>query len=208
MIIVLEGADGTGKTTLANELKKVFSGSMYIHATWSKELDTRMLEYHMSILADAYQFIQKCNLPVILDRLWLSEAIYAQVFRQGSKYPKEAAVIDKFIEKIGGINIICLADDLQRHADRFNQLKSDRVEMYQNVTHIAKYYNQIWHNIDVCDNICLSKGYLKDIMLEGGLCRRKNYFRYSIEKEGQDIGRFLSEITYELNKLNPCLSIK
>ena len=49
MIIVLEGADGTGKTTLANELKKVFSGSMYIHATWSKELDTRMLEYHMSI---------------------------------------------------------------------------------------------------------------------------------------------------------------
>lgn len=113
MIIVLEGADGTGKTTLANLFQNLFPGSKYIHATGSRELDCRMLEYHMGILSEAYNFIQKTNLPVIIDRLWLSEAIYAEVFRSGSRYPQEAKIIDKFIEMIGGINIICLSDNLK-----------------------------------------------------------------------------------------------
>jgi hypothetical protein len=200
MIIVIEGADGCGKTTLAEKLKEVFPGSKYIHATWSRELDCRMLEYHMGILSDAYWFIQETNLPVIIDRLWLSEAVYAQVFRSGSKYPKESRLFDYLIEKIGGINIICLADDLQAHADRFDELKVGRDEMYGNVSKVAYLYNEVWK----CkDDYLLNNGYLKTIAEEGGLYKRQNYFRYSIENEGRNIDGFVSDIKAEFELINP-----
>lgn len=202
MIIVLEGADGTGKTTLANKLQLAFPGSKYIHATWSRELDCRMLEYHMGILADAYKFTQETRLPAIIDRLWLSEAIYAQVFREGSKYPKEALVMDKFIEMIGGFNIVCLADDIKVHSERFNQLKSDRVEMYDNVVHVAKLYNQIW-DADLARWGIHTDGYLNVIKNEGGLCTRKNYVRYSIEKEGQNLDNFVEIFKFQFEEKNP-----
>lgn len=201
MIIVLEGADGTGKTTLANVLQNTFPGSKYIHATWSRELDCRMLEYHMGILSEAYNFIQKTNLPVIIDRLWLSEAIYAEVFRSGSRYPQEAKIIDKFIEMIGGINIMCLSDNLKKHAERFDILKSERLEMYQNVSHVVQIYNKIW-NPEIINDYNVSRGYLSEIINEGGLYKRGNYYKYSIEKEGVDTIKFVEDVKHEFECRN------
>ncbi len=200
MIIVLEGADGTGKTTLANALQNAFPGSKYIHATWSRELDCRMLEYHMGILSDAYKHVVETRTPAIIDRLWLSEAIYAEVFRVGSKYPNEARIMDKFIEMIGGFNIICLADDLNKHAERFDVLKSDRVEMYQNVSQVALLYNEVWR---VTKGFILNKGYLEEVFQEGGLCKRKNYVRYSIEQEGRNLENFIEIFKYQFEEKNP-----
>lgn len=203
MIIVLEGADGTGKTTLAEKLKLAFPGSKYIHATWSRELDCRMLEYHMGILSDAYKHVVETRTPAIIDRLWLSEAVYAEVFRAGSKYPNEARIMDKFIEMIGGFNIVCLADDIKKHAERFDVLKSDRVEMYQNVSMVVKLYNQMWDANYEEWGIYLKYGYLQDIHKEGGLQKRKNYICYSIEKEGQNIDNFIEIFKYQFEEKNP-----
>lgn len=114
MIIILEGADGTGKTTLAKALCHELEAD-YIHATWSRELDCRMLEYHMNILSEAFEKYHETSRPVIIDRLWVSESIYAEVFRHGSRYPWHGRIIEQFINSIGGFTIVCLVDYKEKH---------------------------------------------------------------------------------------------
>ena len=73
-IIVIDGCDGTGKTTLAEAICRRYDG-VYIHNTY--RWPTKMPLYHTAALHRALK-LAKTRL-VVIDRLWMSEAIYAEV---------------------------------------------------------------------------------------------------------------------------------
>lgn len=196
MIIIIEGADGTGKTALAKKLCEELNAE-YIHATWNRELDSRMVEYQMGIVCYAAKHYSITSCPVIIDRLWLSEAVYGQIFRSGSKMPWLGAVIDRWISCMRGFNIICLSSDLKAHKDRFEKLKENRSEMYDDVTKVVELYNKFWFG---GDSMGLQPGYMREIIDMGGANRINGYVKYEIEKEGQDLFGFVNNIVEKLKE--------
>lgn len=79
VVVILEGPDGAGKTTLARQLCKRLD-AMYIHHSSYPTLRGDQLTqlYHLSL-----EPALTGTASVVLDRAWHSEPIYAEVFRSG-----------------------------------------------------------------------------------------------------------------------------
>lgn len=101
MIIILEGPDGSGKTTLANKLQKQ-TGYMLLHRSQPKteEEKARMMDEYMQVI--------KAGKNCIMDRCWYSEMVYGPVMRDASVigYPQMYA-LEKQLARVGGLVIYC-----------------------------------------------------------------------------------------------------
>ena len=90
-LYILEGADGTGKSTLAIELLEQTKGHL-IHGTWKKDWDIR--SYHSSMYENAIDLLKFQD--VILDRWAVSEEVYSDAFRGGSRYSSDEYMMNCF----------------------------------------------------------------------------------------------------------------
>lgn len=81
-IYILEGCDGTGKSTLANEIAKQKDAHI-IHCSFKKSWDIKA--YHSKIMQHAIA-LNKSGINVVLDRWAPSEQVYGDAFRGGPKY--------------------------------------------------------------------------------------------------------------------------
>lgn len=132
-IIVLEGPDGSGKTSLAKFLQEKFDAE-YIHLTWSESLEKRMDEYQFTAIAEAkYKSKEKL---VIIDRHWVSELIYADVYRGGTNWPNLASECYQELEDLNALYVFCLPykpETIKLYFEEFEKLKSERDEMYDSM---------------------------------------------------------------------------
>lgn len=76
MIYILEGPDGTGKTTLANKIAEYKKASV-LHSYFDKSWD--IYEHHKDVMNAAFN-LEKWR-PVVVDRWVDSETVYGSVFR-------------------------------------------------------------------------------------------------------------------------------
>lgn len=178
-IVIVEGCDGTGKTTVAKFLCKKFNGH-YIHNTY--RWPTKMPLYHTAALHRAIKLAEEKL--VVIDRLWMSEAIYAAVYRGGSPWPQMGRIIDRIVMKHAGIYILCrLPTD---HAKRFAELKQQRQEMYDDVTEVGIRFNDLmWghHKLPPGPN------YVDQLSVEG-FTKRRDSLIYNLEEDGEDMDNF------------------
>lgn len=103
MIIIIEGPDGAGKTTLANQLSRQTKYDI-VHRSQPKTDDEKkhmMSEYVAAI---------KSSKNTILDRCWYSEMVYGPIMRDASviSYP-EMYKLEKLLAKAGAIVIYATA---------------------------------------------------------------------------------------------------
>ena len=77
MILIIEGADGSGKTTLANTLRMI-TGYPVIHNKYEKDKMDQMKGEYLQMIRN--------NKNLILDRCWYSELCYGPVMRGGSTF--------------------------------------------------------------------------------------------------------------------------
>lgn len=181
-IIVIDGCDGTGKTTLAEAICKRHGG-VYIHNTY--RWPSKMPLYHTAALHRALK-IARTRL-VVIDRLWMSEAIYAEVYRNGSPWPHMGRMIDRIVRKVGGVYI--LAQSPKNHKEKFEQLKSEREEMYDNVDRVRERFDQLFegglsgHDRDYAQQLSVFGMRLRDDVLP---------YRYDIE--GRDIDVYIDMV--------------
>lgn len=101
MIIIIEGPDGSGKTSLANQLSRQ-TGYPIIHRSSPKteeEKKQMLAEYLLTI---------KSNKNVIFDRCWYSEMVYGPVMRDDSviSFPGMYE-LERMLAKTGAIVIYC-----------------------------------------------------------------------------------------------------
>lgn len=163
MIFVLEGPDAVGKTTLAQHMQQEL-GAEYLHLSY--RWPDHMFEYHHAAIRWAIRKSHKK--PVIIDRWWPSEALYAAEYRGGSKWPWINHALDAIAQQNNVLYIYCLPEDLESYAKRFDQVKQEREEMYDNTVGVAKRYLDLWEIYKA----------------------RRDHMRYSIETYGKNLSAF------------------
>ena len=101
MIFILEGPDGSGKTTLANQLSKQ-TGFKVIHRVQPKTDEEKTL------MMNQYVRTIRTRKNMIFDRSWYSEMVYGPVMRDDSVigYP-QMYDLERQLMKAGAMIIYC-----------------------------------------------------------------------------------------------------
>lgn len=93
-IVVLEGCDGTGKTTLATELA-AHHGHVVVHAPRSPDGTDLVAKYRAILAAPG---------PLVLDRSYISELVYGPLDHCGSRLSRaDAEQLTGLVSARGGI---------------------------------------------------------------------------------------------------------
>jgi adenylate kinase family enzyme len=120
-IIVLEGANATGKSTLAKELERKH-GAIVMHQTY--RFRNNIFNFHTAVLRRAIK-LAKTQL-VVLDRLWMSEEVYAHVYRGGTPWPHQGRMVDRVLQQASAVTVVCISMDDMVLRDRFLKTRAYR----------------------------------------------------------------------------------
>jgi len=109
MIIILEGPDGAGKTTLAEKLRQRLADDRMVHiikhGPYKGLESTHLCKIYFRAMTPALTFDDH----VIMDRSWISEPIYGTVYRGGANridLPR-CRMLERTALSRGGIVIHC-----------------------------------------------------------------------------------------------------
>jgi thymidylate kinase len=136
MIIVIEGPDGSGKTTLAQQLSRQTSYPI-IHRSQPKSDEEKKLMMGMYLQAI------KENKNAIFDRCWYSEMAYGPVMRDASviSYP-EMYELERMLAKNGAMIIYCTGPEpalwmrCQKRGEDYIKSRDDFKAIYTNYQNI------------------------------------------------------------------------
>ncbi len=139
-LIILEGADGVGKSTLGRSLARQFDG-FYFHATATKTLIPAMADYQKNLMENILEnvFMGK---TVVMDRFWPSELIYGSVFRPDNPYGFTHHLIKQQCDQIDAIYVCCFSSTaIERH-----KIKKDPAHPYDDTSFekIYKHYENFY----------------------------------------------------------------
>ena len=113
MKIAFIGPDMTGKSNIAEELSRQIKIPVFKNSgEWKTQLDSpdyflNLLRYGGPFLMD---FIRQTDIPVILDRFYPCEYVYANAFERETDM-NALQWMDKNFSDVGGKFIICLRKD-------------------------------------------------------------------------------------------------
>lgn len=122
-VIVLEGANATGKSVLAKELERRY-GAVTMHQTY--RFRNRIFDFHTAVLHRALKLAE--TRLVVLDRLWMSEEVYAHVYRGGTPWPHQGRMVDRVLKKLCAITIVCLSFEDGPLRERYLQTRAHRAD--------------------------------------------------------------------------------
>lgn len=117
LIVVVEGLERTGKTTLCKEFEK--RGFVYFKDfNRINYHDVTSLEGRLDTTLTFLQNLSENGINVVVDRLHLSEYSYANVFRKLQGAAKNVNYIDNAISKLNSVLIYCKDNDFEEYKKR------------------------------------------------------------------------------------------
>tara|TARA_R100000234_G_scaffold46829_1_gene28001 strand:- start:21412 stop:22410 length:999 start_codon:yes stop_codon:yes gene_type:complete len=175
-IIVLDGPDAVGKTTLAKAFSKRYSNVKYLHL--KHRWKNNMFDYHTAAFRLAKRWSYEGNI-VIIDRWWMSEACYASVYRGGSAWPLQGRFHERLGLTYGVVYVLCLPDETT--LDRFEKLKKERHEQYDDIQKVCDMYNKLYYGDESHTD---SGNYIDQIIIRGGYYNCPYVMPYTINNWG------------------------
>lgn len=108
-LIILEGADNCGKTTLATAIAKYYR-AVYWRLTAGPGLcEHQAMSLYQSNALDNAEVNIANGLPVVIDRHWPSDAVYGPVLRDGPS--TDLKRMEKRCAKMDAVYIYCYRDN-------------------------------------------------------------------------------------------------
>lgn len=132
MIVLVEGPDGTGKTTLSKVFQDKYKYT-YIHLGPCADIEETYKD-----LIDQLIECRKNGENVVIDRAIISNYVYSKVFKGTMLGPVRAA---QFVELVDEM-IMCLPADKQAYLDEFNKLQNEREELYNDMNTVYDEFSQ------------------------------------------------------------------
>ncbi len=205
MIIVIEGCDGSGKTTMAKAMEKQFRSEgfkvVYHHASirrWCLRHHLAKLRYALRDYAS-----HSSNTIHIFDRLWPSEAIYGSIYRNRTYDPLVMWSIDFFLSQLGAVYVWCY-DSPDALVDRHAELKQTRVEDFDDIREVAETYSALVTGAPISDKF----GYLSALSYQG-FSNLPNHFIHSFgEPYGVLFRKILAYRFSQMSREFPSSSIR
>lgn len=133
-IYILEGPDGTGKSTLANEIAKHTKASI-LHCSYNKDWDIK--QHHIDIFKAAKLIVQW--MPVVLDRWAYSELVYGTVFRNKPAYDVKDYIFENEHDLASAVWIYCRNDEAAENHKKHMELRD---EMYDDMSEVSKTFDE------------------------------------------------------------------
>lgn len=108
MLLILEGPDGAGKTTLAQRVGELTGRRIVAHGA-ALGTDNLAALFWKTLDAAAYEWGER-GLPYVVDRAWPSEPIYAAVVRDGKDRIGIAfrRMLERRMMTLQGVLVLCL----------------------------------------------------------------------------------------------------
>jgi len=105
-IVIFEGCDGSGKTTLADawERRAAARGQSVRRSNHGPYLGEKVVTHHY-----ASDFIRyERNTLLLIDRCWISESIYGPLMRSEDRIPAhDRKVLENLARRAGAILVVC-----------------------------------------------------------------------------------------------------
>ena len=136
MILILEGPDGSGKTTLATRLHATTGYPIYHRSKPENDEDkANMMEQHKADF--------KKHKNVIVDRCWYSEIVYGNIMRDGSviDYP-EMYDLERLALSKGALLIYCTGDPAAMYK-RATARGEDYITSFADYMQICRSYDRL-----------------------------------------------------------------
>lgn len=135
--IIIEGPDGTGKTTLGLKLAKIH-GVDFLHLSYTDDINelTRQFLYAKTRLTS----VKGC----VIDRFILSNIVYGSVFHNFefiSNWQKYLQIMVDILKSEDSELIICLPENKELYLQHFEKLTKSREEMYCSIEDMGKVYD-------------------------------------------------------------------
>jgi hypothetical protein len=147
-IIVLDGTDCSGKTTLANAMIDRYGGR-YLHATY--RFKNQMHLYHLGLLRLAIKYHETTGKMVVIDRWWPSEMVYGDVYRGGRRVPNAGfRILHRLGLRYGITYVICYRDSREKLMEEYAKTHATGKELYDVDERMAKVhdgYKQLYEAI-------------------------------------------------------------
>lgn len=145
MIVIVEGIDRVGKTTLCNKLKEELN--IPIHKCNNAFVKTKDMDnYNESDkIIITYQILKETNSSIILDRNYLSDYVYGTLERKYNENDanKNFNIIDDFVSEIEDVFLILVkSTDINRSSEEHGKDLSKHEEMFENIYRISKIKNK------------------------------------------------------------------
>ena len=204
-IIILDGPDGAGKTTLAEVISQraALRGYTPRYEHLSKPIDA-WAEHRDALLNYVdYAFNSPVkNCLVIADRHFMSEAIYGHVYRQGSEYPLAMRHVDRLLYRYGALRVVC-APPVEYVTATHERLKSERAEMYDSgMETIGRMYWDLWNGCDVSAVDLSPMGdYIQQLIWDGGVADKLGWYHYDVTSDGNNMVAYADHLLDELQEL-------
>lgn len=145
MIIVIEGADGAGKTTLAHALMEAIPNGLgeYIHATRPDD----QWSYAAGLIDQAVASHRRGKV-VVMDRLWISDNVYSWIHQHPSRSGINVRRQESVLNRYGAFYVMCTPHPRQL-INEFRALSRNRDEMYagkiEGMQLVMQRYYDLWH---------------------------------------------------------------
>jgi len=176
-IVCIDGANATGKTTLAEELRKRH-GAIILHQTY--RFRNNIFNYHTAALRLAIRLAQ--NRLVVLDRLWMSEVVYASVYRGGTPWPHQGRMVDRVLQKACAVQVVCIERNRELLLERYHQTRSHRTDAdAENNARVNDMYQRVVPRQILDARICGPRAnYLDDMAELAAIKNRKDVIAHGV----------------------------
>lgn len=142
-IVVLEGADCAGKSTLAKAvLAQAVDNRLdaaYLHGLpWVG----RVLAEHLRVFKEATALADRGGVAVV-DHYTVAESLYGAEYRDGPAY--DVSRIEEALELVGALRVFCVPTDLQAQIERHAKRRAKGKEDFASASGIVSRYADLVH---------------------------------------------------------------